>query len=117
VLNATFNTALATTRFEAAGAMLKILGGQGFTTGTGLFRLAKVEVDDALRVLNEVPDLGGAAKTALQDASTALADMIATSTVDGRKAKIDNIRTLLVTAANGFGSNLTYTIGDGPVMF
>ena len=117
VLNTTFNTALARTRFEAAGSMLKILGGTGFTTGTGLFRLAKVEIDDALRVLNEVPNLGGAAKTALQNASIALADMIATATVDDRKAKIDNIRTLLTTASNGFGSNLTYRIGDGPVMF
>jgi mono/diheme cytochrome c family protein len=117
VLNATFNTALATARFEAAGAMLKILGGQGFTTGTGLFRLAKVSVDDALRMLNEVPNLGGDAKTALQNASAALADMIATPTVDGRRAKIDNLRILLQTAATGFGSNLTYTIGDGPLMF
>jgi cytochrome c peroxidase len=117
VLNATFNTALATTRFEAAGAMLKILGGTGFTTQTELFRLAKVEVDDAVRVLTEVPNLGGGATTALRNASVALADLIATPTVDGRRQKIDNIRTLLVTATNGFGSNLTYQIGDGPVMF
>jgi hypothetical protein len=92
VLNATFNTALATTRFEAAGAMLKILGGTGFTTKTELFRLAKVEIDDAVRVLTEVPNLGGAARTALQSASAALADLIATPTVDGRRQKIDNIR-------------------------
>jgi hypothetical protein len=117
VLNATFNIAVASTRFEAAGAMLKILGGQGFTTQTQLFRLAKVEIDDAVRMLTEVPSLGGAATTALQSASAALADLIATTTVDGRRQKIDSIRTLLATAASGFGSNLTYQIGDGPVMF
>jgi mono/diheme cytochrome c family protein len=117
VLNATFNIALGDIRFEAAGAMLKILGGQGFTTQTELFRLAKVELDDALRMLNEVPNLGGAARTALQSASAALADLIATPTVDGRRQKIGNIQTLLATAARGFGSNLTYQIGDGPLMF
>jgi hypothetical protein len=47
----------------------------------------------------------------------ALADMIATPTVDGRRAKIDNITRLLAAAANGFGSNVTYQIGDGPLMF
>ena len=57
------------------------------------------------------------AKTALQSASTALADPVATPLVDARRQKIDNIRTLLVTAINGFGSNLTYQIGDGPLMF
>src|SRR5882672_838656 len=79
----------------------QILGGTGFTTQTELFRLAKVEIDDAVRVLTEVPNLGGAATTALRGASTALADLIATPTVDGRRQKIDNIRTLLVTATSG----------------
>jgi hypothetical protein len=116
VLNATFNLAMASTRFEAGATMLKVLGGTGFTTQTRLFELAKVEVDDATRVVNEVPNLG-AGNAALQSVSGALADLIATTTVDARTKKIDNVRSLLTTAASGFGTGMLYRIGDGAVMF
>jgi mono/diheme cytochrome c family protein len=117
VLNATFNAAMASKRFEAAAALLASFGAHDFDIQTQLFQLAKDEVDDALRVLNEVPDLGGPAKTALHGFSVIVGLVIASTSVDFRNQEIGTLRTLLSIAATNFGTNLTYQIGDGAVMF
>jgi len=63
------------------------------------------------------PELARPCAFTRSDSSAALADLIATPAVDGRRQKIASIQTLLAAAASGFGSNLTYQIGDGPLMF
>src|SRR6185503_5813435 len=54
VLNASFNVALAARRLDAATALLDRFGNGKLGLQRQLLRLAKAEVDDALRVLSEV---------------------------------------------------------------
>jgi hypothetical protein len=117
VLNARFNIAMASKRFETAATLLARFGFNNFAIQTQLFRLAKNEVDDAFRVLNDVDDLSGDARFQLAVFSGVVEDVIESNSVVFRSQRIGTLRFLLSSAASDLGTNLTFQIGDGTVMF
>jgi hypothetical protein len=121
-LNASFNIALASRRLEAVGALLNEFPGF-FDIEDELKRLAVVEAQDALRVLSEVPNLNLNAQSALSDFiriaqnTTGKTGEATTDSDGGRDSSLDLLRSLLATALSNLGTNLTYQIGDGVLMF
>jgi hypothetical protein len=117
VINASFNVAISARRLAVATALLDRFGNGHLDQQRELLRLAKVEADDALRMLTEVSDLGGSARTALRGFSAIEPGVAATTSVGARRNGSESLRVLLEIAARRLGSNLTYQIGDGVVMF
>jgi cytochrome c peroxidase len=117
VLNARFNIAMASKRFEAAATLLARFGANHFAIQTRLFQLAREEVGDALRVLGEVEDLDEDAQVALAFFRGIVSQVIDSTSVSFRRDKIGTLRFLLSSAASDLGTNLTFQIGDGTVMF
>lgn len=116
-VNATFNAALATKRLDAAIALVTRFRNQNLDVQREMLRLANVEIGDAIRVLSGAPNLN----------TVSLAELIvARALVDGARANDSSVsRALAIATARGLvadasvrvGTNLTYTIGDGTVMF
>jgi mono/diheme cytochrome c family protein len=117
VLNARFNIAQASKRFETAATLLARFGSRNFAIQTQLFQLAKDEVEDALRVLGEVDSLSGDSQFALAVFRGVVEDVIESNSVFFRAQRIGALRFALSSAASDLGTNLTFQIGDGTVMF
>ena len=120
-LNAAFNIAIASRRIEAVGALLD---SDPFPTPMEdtLKQLAVAEVQDAVRVLSEVPNLNvdaqGSLNHFIQLATNTSGGKTTTSTTDsGPSSQLDRMRLDLATAAAALGTNLTMQIGDGVLMF
>jgi cytochrome c peroxidase len=131
-INAVFNIAIASRRVEAVGVLLNnFIHDDG--TRAELIRLAAVEAQDALRMLSEVANLNATAKNALDDfiriapafeeptpCVTIVTGERIPNTVcsgDDRDSRLNHLRDLLRTAQAAIGSNLTYQIGEGVLMF
>jgi hypothetical protein len=116
-VNATFNAAIAIKRIDAELAVV----GQFHNTKLGIQRqlilLSNVEVGDAIRVLSEVAGLDAASLTAFKNASTQLDTAQTTADEATRIAAVKAARQLVTQASRAIGTNLTYKIGDGSVMF
>jgi hypothetical protein len=121
-LNASFNIALARRRIEAVGALLDDNPSPTPMHDT-LKQLAVVEVRDAVRVLSEVPNLYLNAQSALNHFIQLATNTSESSSLSSSTAFLDpgdqlnNMRTDLATAAAAIGTNLTFQIGDGILMF
>lgn len=117
-LNATFNAAQSIKRLDAALALISTFQGGYPDIRNELLRLANVEIDDAIRVLEEVPDLNLTAVRLL---------VVARSLIDQARSQdlppelthalVEASRDVLSSMIGVVGSNLSYTIGDGTVMF
>jgi mono/diheme cytochrome c family protein len=128
-LNAEFNIAIASRRVEAVGVLLLNFIHDDFGIRAELMRLAAVEAQDALRVLSEVPNLNPTAQNALSQfiqlapafeepsGCPFTGELDLTCTDGGRDSRLDELRSLLATARNAIGTNMTFQIGDGLLMF
>lgn len=116
-VNAAFNAALAVKRLDAANAMLLRLGNGGLAIQRETLRLANVEVYDAIRVLAGQPNLNLASILSLLSAATLVESAQLTELGFDRLISIALARQLVISASAGVGTNLSFTIGNGTVMF
>lgn len=82
-----------------------------------LIHLANVEVGDAIGDLSGAPDLDAASLTSFKDASTQLTTAQTAADETARVTALEAARQLVNQAATGIGTNLSFTIGEGSVMF
>ncbi|HEX3763940.1 MAG TPA: hypothetical protein VHW23_34835 [Kofleriaceae bacterium] len=116
-INAAFNAALAIKRLDASSALVARFPGTRVDIQRGELRLANVEVRDAIRVLRGVPNLDTMSVTELL-AAAALIDTARLADVPlVRALTICIARGLVADASTKIGTNLTFQIGDGTVMF
>ncbi|HEX8108163.1 MAG TPA: hypothetical protein VF516_10575 [Kofleriaceae bacterium] len=116
-INAAFNAALAVKRLDASAALVKQFPNTYLEIQREELRLAKVEIRDAIRVLHGVPNLDAASLAQLK-AAAALVDTARRTHMPATRAKnISAARGLVSDASTRIGTNLTFQIGDGTVMF
>jgi hypothetical protein len=116
-VNATFNVAMAVKRLDAATKLVIRFSNSALSTQREMLRLANVEVIDALEVLSGVPSLNSSSQSALRDARLFIDLARATTSPFTRLAAISAARSALTSGSSRVGTNLTYTIGNGTVMF
>jgi mono/diheme cytochrome c family protein len=116
-LNATFNAALAVKRLDAATALVTRFHNAHLDTQREMLRLANAEVGDAIKVLVAVPNLDAQSLVSLVAAKLLVDQARATGSEFQRALEIALARNLVSLASTKVGTNLTYQIGDGTVMF
>ncbi|HVY29248.1 MAG TPA: hypothetical protein VHB79_21965 [Polyangiaceae bacterium] len=118
VLNAAFNLSIADQRLEASRTLNVAYWAYRDDIQKGLIRLASEEIDDAIRVLqNGADDLHPAQRASLQDAQALLAQASAATDPGVRRDRTVSAKTLVVNAKAGLGTNLTFQLGTGNLMF
>jgi cytochrome c peroxidase len=118
VLNASFNLAMAKQRLDASRLLNIQYWGYRDDIQKGLLRLASKEIDDARRVLaNGGSDLHAAQQTSLANAQTLLSQAIAATDPGVRKDRTESAITIVQAAKNAFGTNMTFQLGTGNLMF
>jgi hypothetical protein len=118
VLNASFNLAIAKQRLDASHLLNVQYWGYRDDIQKGLLRLASKEIDDARRLLvNGGADLHAAQQTSLASAQTLLDQAIAATDPAIRKARTESATTIVQTAKTAFGTNMTFQLGTGNLMF
>lgn len=115
VLNASFNLQIAIERLEAAQKIQDRHGLRHASVQRGLLELARVEIDDAIADLENVPNLNRASQLRLRLARAVLGVAIASPFPVPATARLalGQIR----GAATGLGSGLTFTLGESTVLF
>lgn len=118
VLNAAFNLDIARQRLEAAHTLAGSFGAVGVDIQKRLMELAVVELDDALDVLfvnsSEIhPDTRALLLQAKQEVALGLN---ATSPTE-RQTRIANALSRIANGRGRFGSNITFVLGQGNLMF
>jgi hypothetical protein len=116
-LNAVFSAAIAIKRIDAELAIVNKFHNTQLGIQREMIRLANVEVGDAIRVLSEVQGLDASSLTAFRKASSDLAAAQTTTVEADRIANVKDARQLLSAGSSAIGTNLTYDIGEGSVMF
>jgi hypothetical protein len=116
-LNATFNAALAIKRLDAATALVTRFHNTRLDTQREMLRLANSEVADAIKVLGGVPNLDTESLISLIAARVLVDQARLTGSEFQRALEIALARGLVSLASTKVGTNLTYQIGDGTVMF
>jgi len=120
-VNATFNTAQAVKRLQAAAALVTKYGNSKLAMQREMLRLADVELQDAINDLTTIPagtpDLDPDALSQLYSTCSMIGDARSTGSSRVRAQAIANAITVLTTASGQIGTNLTYQIGDATVMF
>jgi hypothetical protein len=116
VVNASFNCKIAAKRLDA---VIQVAGGyQNHFKGLqfGLLDAAQAEVRDALADLSAV-SINSAEQAQLTAADAAITDAFANSSHMQRLAKAMTALTAVQAADTGLGSGLTFTVGQGSLMF
>jgi cytochrome c peroxidase len=116
-VNATFNIAMALARLDAAARLVERFHSNKLAIQREMLRLTNAEIIDAIDVLAGMPNLNANALVNLRSARTMVDQARATSSDSERAATIRLARTQLIQAAPKIGSNLTYQIGTGTLMF
>jgi mono/diheme cytochrome c family protein len=116
-VNATFNAALAIKRLDAATALALRFRNAQLPMQREMLRLANAEVNDAIEVLLGAPNLNNDSLLSLLSASLFVNDARLTTSDVLRVLDIAVARELVLGASTGVGTNLTYQIGNGTVMF
>jgi hypothetical protein len=118
VLNASFNLAIASQRMNAAHLLNVQYWGYRDDIQRGLLQLASEEIDDAQRVLkNGGTDLHATQQATLLSAKSLLAEAISTPDPALRKARTEAALTVVQSAKDAFGTNMSFTLGAGNLMF
>jgi hypothetical protein len=118
VLNASFNLAMAKQRLDASHLLNVQYWGYRDDIQKGLLRLASKEIDDARRVLaNGGADLHAPQQTTLANAETLLTQAVAATDPAIRKARTESALTIVQAARSAFGTNMTFQLGTGNLMF
>jgi hypothetical protein len=116
-LNAAFNAAIAIRRIDAELKIDAQFPDTQLTLQRRLIHLANVEVGDAIHDLSGAQNLDAASLSSFQDAATQLTTAQTTTDEPTRVAALKTAKQLLDQAAAGIGTNLSFTIGEGSVMF
>lgn len=116
-VNATFNAALAVKRLDASAALVNRFRNASLAIQREELRLALVELRDAIRVLVSVPKLNLVSVAELTAAAALVETARLTDSASSRSLAIGIARGLASDASSKIGTNLTYQIGDGTVMF
>jgi cytochrome c peroxidase len=119
ILNAAFNASLTIQRLEAVQTLIRQFQNGHVPIQQKLVELAIVEIDDALQVLQNAPITP--IQTDVQTELTAakgqaqLAISAATDTV--RNQRVSNALTRMRTGRSRLGTNITFQMGQGNLMF
>jgi len=116
-INAAFSAAIAIARCNAELKVIASFHNTQIAIQNELIRLANVEVGDAIRVLSEVSALNASSLTSFRNASTLLTKAQTETAEASRQADVTSARKLISDGASAIGTNLSYTIGEGSVMF
>ncbi len=116
-INAAFSAAIAIARLDAELKIIASFHNTQLAIQRELIRLANVEVGDAIRVLSEVQGLDASSLAAFRNASTLLAKAQTDTAEADRVADVTSARKLVSTGSGAIGTNLSYSIGEGSVMF
>jgi hypothetical protein len=117
VLNASMNVQLALARVNALVTIIPSEKNHNRDLQQTLASLAMAEVSDALAVLNGVSDLNTAAQAQLQDAQTALTTAATDASHVHRLDGAQQAQTLLNAVVSSLGSGMTFSMGQGSLMF
>lgn len=118
VLNAAFNLDLAKQRLDAA----RVLAGRFHDTRDDvqkrLMELAEVEIDDALQVLGAGgTPLHRVSRYRLQQAKTEIAAGLSAAGWSARQSRISSALMRVQNARDPLGSNITFQLGQGNLMY
>jgi hypothetical protein len=119
-VNAAFNAAIAIKRIDAELAVVAQFHNTQLTLQRRLIHLANVEVGDAIGDLNGAngaTPLDPASLTSFKDAATQLTTAQTTADETARVTALKTARQDLTQATTGIGTLLSFTIGEGSVMF
>jgi mono/diheme cytochrome c family protein len=116
-LNATFNAALALKRLDGASALIAQFHNTKLFHQRELLRLANIEISDAIEVLTGAPGLNSSSRSLLGTARVRISDAQTTTSETRRVSAIAAARDALAQASSQIGTNLSYTIGEGTLMF
>jgi hypothetical protein len=119
VLNAAFNLDLARQRLEAAQTLVNRFGDTRAEVQRGLMQLADAEVEDALQVLGE--SAGGEivppARERLRSARDEIAAGLVATNASGRQNRIATALSRVMNGRDMLGSNISFRLGQGNLMF
>lgn len=118
VLNGALNVDIAKQRLEAANTLVTRFGDTRSDIQKRLMELSVVEVDDALEVL--LPDGGEIypdVRSLLAQAKDEVALGLSATSSSARQVRIANALTRLTHGRGQFGSNITFQLGQGNLMF
>ncbi|WP_437674089.1 hypothetical protein [Sorangium sp. So ce131] len=120
VLSAAFNLDIAKQRLQAAQTLVNQFHNTRADIQLGLMDLARVEIDDALEVLAVgagATPLHSVAQTRLQEAKSEIAAGLAATTWSQRQSRISTAISRVQNARDQFGSNITFQLGQGNLMY
>ena len=116
-LNAAFSAAIAIKRIDAELKVVAQFHNTQLAIQRQLIQLANVETNDAINVLSAVSNLDAASVTQFKNASTQLTTAATTTDEATRVTALNAARTALTRGSAGIATNVSYTIGNGSVMF
>lgn len=120
VLNAAFNVDIAIQRLSAAQTIVARFADQSADIQKTLIQLAGEELDDATRVLS-VGSVGNplyaSAQTSLSESKAAVTAGIGATTAADRSSHISSALASARSARTQFGTNITFQMGQGNLMF
>jgi hypothetical protein len=117
VLNSAFNADIAIQRLSAANTIAARFGNTRVDIQTKLMDLAREELNDALKVLAGQSELYTSAQTNISQANSQIAAGIAATTASARQTRINSALSLVRAARGQFGTNITFQMGQGNLMF
>jgi len=116
-LNGAFNLDIAKQRLDATKTLVGRFGDSGADIQRRLMELAVVEVDDALEVLPQDGDLYPGVRERLVEAKNEVAQGLSATTSGQRQTRITNALARIATGRAQFGTNITFQLGQGNLMF
>jgi hypothetical protein len=117
VLNSAFNVDIAIQRLNAANTLVARFGNTRADVQTKLMDLAREELNDALVVLSGQTGLYTSAQTSISQANSQIAAGIAAGTAWQRQTRIGSALNFARSARGQFGSNITFQMGQGNLVF
>ncbi|WP_437998895.1 hypothetical protein WMF26_01780 [Sorangium sp. So ce185] len=118
VLNAAFNLDLAKQRLQAARTLARQFHDTRDDVQKRLMELAEVEIDDAVQVLSVAgTPLHPVSRYRLRQAKTEIAAGLSAASWSARESRISIALLRVQNARDEFGSNITYRLGQGNLMY
>ena len=117
VLNSAFNADIALQRLNAASTLVARFGNTRSDIQIKLMDLAREELNDALTVLAGQADLYTAAQASITRANAQIAAGIATQNAATRQTNINGALSFVRSARAQFGSNISFQMGQGNLVF
>jgi len=118
VLNGAFNVDIARQRLEAANTLVTRFGDTRADIQKRLMELAVNEIDDALAVmLPDGAEIYPSVRSLLVQAKSEVALGLSATSSSQRKLRIANALTRVASGRGQFGSNITFQLGQGNLMF